>query len=126
MSVKVKNISQKIIGIGEMTVLPGESRVVPDSYAKNPSLMIYKASGYISVSGSADAKDDKAETPKKEDGNGEDAIKELRASQLKALSKMGEDEIGKLANELGINPADCKDDKALKDKVKAELTKLSK
>ena len=124
MAVKITNTSSgKIIGIGNVTVLPGETSVIPDSYANNPSLLAYKKIGHITIKGTPDSS--KKVEEKKEVVNEDNDMKELRKSQLKALGKMSADDIGKLANELGINPADCKDDEALKKAVKAELKKLS-
>ena len=48
---------------------------------------------------------------------------ELRKARLATVDKLNEEELGKLANELGINPADCKDQADVLKKVKAALKK---
>ncbi len=135
--VSVKNISDgKIVGIGEVVVLPGETKAVGDEYAHSASLKAYEDAGFISIIGDAkeaprgytettEASTEEV-TPDNTDDDSEDAILELRKSQIKALPKMNEEEVGKIAKELGINPADCKDAADVKKKVKAELTKLTK
>ena len=47
----------------------------------------------------------------------------LRQSRLASLEGISEEDLGKLANELGINPAECKDQADVLKKVKAALKK---
>lgn len=123
---KIENISEgKIIGIGDVTVLPGETKVVPKEYETNPVLEIYKAMGVAKISG----------TPTKAGSDGADADKEaaakkaaeeaeaLRQARLASLEGITEEALASLANELGINPADCKDQADVLKKVKAALKK---
>ena len=39
---KLKNTSNKIIGIGNVTVLPGETQEIPAAYETSPVLEVYK------------------------------------------------------------------------------------
>ena len=47
----------------------------------------------------------------------------LRKARLASLEGISEEALGSLANELGINPAECKDQKDVLRKVKAALKK---
>ena len=47
----------------------------------------------------------------------------LRQARLAALEGISEEALGKMANELGINPAECKDQADVLKKVKAALKK---
>lgn len=124
---KLKNISNKIIGIGNVTVLPGETREVPSAFETSPVLEVYKKAGFAEISGKPERKPktaeeiaaEKAEADKK---SAEDA-ENLRKARLASLEGISEEDLGKLANELGINPADCKDQADVLKKVKAALKK---
>lgn len=127
MAMKIENISNKIIGIGEITVLPGETKEVPVAFERNPVLEVYKNAGMAKVSG-------KPITPKKstEELEAEKAEAEqkaiedaeaLRKARLAALKGISEEDLGKMALELGINPAECMDQADVLKKVKAALKK---
>ena len=127
MAVKIKNISSgKIIGIGEVSVLPGETKEIPEAYETSPILEIYRKHGFAKITGKPKAVQkaeekaaaDKAAADKKA---AEDA-EALRQSRLASLEGISEEDLGKLANELGINPAECKDQADVLKKVKAALT----
>ena len=66
---KVKNTGRKIISIGEVTILPGETKVVPDSFKGNSALDAVIAKNYLSVVAEKAAKtapsDDKAKASAK-------------------------------------------------------------
>lgn len=124
---KIKNIGGKIIGIGEVTVLPGETKDIPKAYETSPILEVYKINKMAEITGKPSGSvksakqiaDEKAEAEKKA---AEDA-EALRQARLASLDNINEEELGKLANELGINLAECKDQADVLKKVKAALKK---
>ncbi len=129
---KITNISEgKIFNVGDVTVLPGETKEVPAAYETNPTLAIYESMGIAKIIGKPgkQAKDPEqaaAEKAAAEKAAAEKAAaeaEELRKARLATVDKLNEEELGKLANELGINPADCKDQADVLKKVKAALKK---
>ena len=48
---KIENIGNKIIGIGEVTVLPGETKEIPKAYETSPILEVYKQCGAARIIG---------------------------------------------------------------------------
>ena len=127
MAMKIENISTKIIGIGDVTVLPGETKDVPKAFETSPILEVYKAAKLANVTGkpSTPAKTkaqldaEKAEAEKK----AAEEAEALRKERLASLENIDEEGLGKLANELGINPAECKDQADVLKMVKAALKK---
>ena len=128
MAMKIENISTgKVIGIGEVTILPGETKEVPLAYETSPILEVYKQMGFARITGkpSAPAKTQKeleAEKKAAAEKAAADA-EELRKARLASLEGISEEGLASLANELGINPAECKDQADVLKKVKAALTK---
>ena len=129
---KITNISEgKIFNVGDVTVLPGETKEVPAAYETNPTLAIYESMGIAKIIGKPgkQAKDPEqaaAEKAAAEKAAAEKAAaeaEELRKARLATVDKLNEEELGKLANELGINPADCKDQADVLKKVKAARKK---
>lgn len=123
---KLENISEgKIIGIGDVTVLPGEVKDIPQEHETNPILEVYRKCGLVRLIGKAAAKTDGEMAAKKEIAGKKDAgeAETLRQARLKALDGLGEEELGALANELGINPAECRDQADVLKKVRAALKK---
>lgn len=125
---KIENISDgKIIGIGDVTVLPGDVKDIPKAYETSPILEVYKKCGIAKVTGKASAPArtveeiaaEKAEAEKK----ASDEAEALLQSRLASLEGISEENLAKLANELGINPAECKDQADVLKKVKAALKK---
>lgn len=125
---KIENTSSgKIIGIGEVSVLPGETKEVPEAYETSPILEVYRKQGFAKIIGKPKAVQkaeeraaaDKAAAEKK----AEEEAEALRQSRLASLEGIREEDLGKLANELGINPAECKDQADVLKKVKAALKK---
>ena len=125
---KIENISNgKIIGIGDVTVLPGEPQEVPEAYETSPILEVYKKNRLAKITGKPKAveKSEAAKAAEKaaaEKKAAEDA-EALRHARLAALEGISEEDLGKMANELGINPAECKDQADVLKKVKAALKK---
>lgn len=129
---KITNISEgKIFNVGDVTVLPGETKEVPAAYETNPTLAIYESMGIAKITGKPgkqvkDPEQEAAEKAAAEKAAAEKAAaeaEELRKARLATVDKLNEEELGKLANELGINPADCKDQADVLKKVKAALKK---
>lgn len=124
---RIENISEgKIIGIGEVTVLPGETKEIPQAFERSPVLEVYQRMGMAKVSGTpsvvSETEQETEEAAALEKRTAEEA-EALRQARLAALGSMNEEELGKLANELGIHPADCKDQADVLKKVKAALKK---
>lgn len=123
---KIKNISNgKIIGIGGATVLPGETQEVPAAYETNPILEVYKQLGFAEIIGAPEknaAKKEAARTAREKKEKAA-AAEKLRKDRLAAIDTMSDDEVAAIANEYGINPASCKDQEGVREKVKAALEK---
>lgn len=125
---KIENISEgKIIGIGDVTVLPGEVKDIPKAYETSPILEVYKRCGLAKFMGKATtpAKSEEEIAAEKEEAEKKSAeeAEALRQERLKSLDGISEENLAKLANELGINPAECKDQADVLKKVKAALKK---
>lgn len=125
---KLENISNgKIIGIGEVTVLPGETKDIPEAFETSPILEVYKMNGFAKITGkpkSVEKSDaDKAAAEAAAKKKAVEEAEALRQSRLAALEGISEEDLGKMANELGINPAECKDQADVLKKVKAALKK---
>lgn len=127
MAMKIKNIGGKIIGIGDVTVLPGETKDIPAAYETSPILEVYKKQKMAEISGKPTKAGKSAEEVAKEKAAAEKKAAEeaeaLRQARLASLEGISEEDLGKLANELGINLAECKDQADVMKKVKAALKK---
>lgn len=126
---RVKNVSEKIIGIGDATVLPGETQDVPAGYENSPVLKAYRKAKLVELykSNTENTKQKTAEQAAKDEEEAKKkAVEEaenLRLARLASLNGITEEALASLANELGINPADCKDQADVLKKVKAALKK---
>lgn len=126
---KIENISSgKIIGIGEVSVLPGEIKEIPKAYETSPILEVYQRQGFAKIMGKPktawEAEEKAEDAAGKADAEKKDKEAEvLRQARLASLEGISEENLGKLANELGINPAQCKDQADVLKKVKAVLKK---
>lgn len=118
MAIKMTNLSEKVIGVGEATVLPGETKEVPRAFETSPILEVYKNMGLVSLSGKPTAAT-KAVAEKKAEAK---AAAEKKA-KLDSLKDASDEDVAALAQELGINPAECKDLADVRKKVKAALSK---
>lgn len=126
MSIKVKNLSNKIIGFGEVNILPGEAKDIPQDYERNPAIAHYERLGLIKCSGNPTLTEEEMNKELEEKKNAEaeaekKAAEALKKERLAILQKGDVEEVGSLAMELGINPADCKDQADVIKKVKATL-----
>lgn len=127
MAIKMTNLSEKVIGVGEATVLPGETKEVPRAFETSPILEVYKNMGLVSLSGKPTAAT-KAVAEKKAEGDKAKAEAEAKAAaekkaKLDSLKDASDEDVAALAQELGINPAECKDLADVRKKVKAALSK---
>ncbi len=49
---KIENTSNgKIIGIGEVSILPGEMKEIPEAYETSPILEVYQKQGFAKITG---------------------------------------------------------------------------
>ena len=127
MAIKMTNLSEKVIGVGEATVLPGETKEVPRAFETSPILEVYKNMGLVSLSGKPTAAtkavaEKKAEEDKAQAEAAAKAAAEKKA-KLDSLKDASDEDVAALAQELGINPAECKDLADVRKKVKAALSK---
>lgn len=127
MAIKMTNLSEKVIGVGEATVLPGETKEVPRAFETSPILEVYKNMGLVSLSGKPTAAT-KAVAEKKAEEDKAKAEAEAKAAaekkaKLDSLKDASDEDVAALAQELGINPAECKDLADVRKKVKAALGK---
>ena len=124
---RIENTSTKVIGFGEVTILPGEAKEITDKrFLDKFVLETYERLGLIKTeepkkwkAKKEEPKEEPEEAPAEEKVD-EDALREARLESLKDIS---EEDLGALARELGINPAECKDQAAVKRKVRAALKK---
>lgn len=127
MAIKMTNLSEKVIGVGEVTVLPGETKEVPIAFETSPILEVYKNMGLVSLSGKSTAATKAAAEKKAEEDNAKAEAEAKAAAEKKAkldsLKDASDEDVAALAQELGINPAECKDLADVRKKVKAALSK---
>lgn len=127
MAIKMTNLSEKVIGVGEVTVLPGETKEVPRAFETSPILEVYKNMGLVSLSGKSTAATKAAAEKKAEEDKAKAEAEAKAAAEKKAkldgLKDASDEEVAALAQELGINPAECKDLADIRKKVKAALSK---
>lgn len=127
MAIKMTNLSEKVIGVGEVTVLPGETKEVPIAFETSPILEVYKNMGLVSLSGKSTAATKAAAEKKAEEDKAKAEAEAKAAAEKKAkldgLNDASDEEVAVLAQELGINPAECKDLADVRKKVKAALSK---
>ena len=127
MAIKMTNLSEKVIGVGEVTVLPGETEEVPIAFETSPILEVYKNMGLVSLSGKSTAATKAAAEKKAEEDKAKAEAEAKAAAEKKAkldsLKDASDEDVAALAQELGINPAECKDLADVRKKVKAALSK---
>lgn len=130
MALKMTNTSAKVIGIGDVTVLPGETKEVPSAYESSPILEVYKSMGFVILSGKTKAQAEADKKAADEKAAAEKAAADAAAQaeadrkvKLASLKDATDEEVAALAKELGINPAECKDLADVRKKVKAALSK---
>lgn len=123
---KIRNISDgKIIGIGDVTVLPGETREVPGVFETSPVLEVYKRLRLAEIIGTPDKETAKKEAAKsaQEKKARASAAEKLRKERLANIDTMSDEEVAAVAKEYGITPSSCKDLADVRTKVKTVLEK---
>lgn len=124
---RATNISNKIVGFGETVILPGECKEIPVEYERNPVLVHYVRNRIIKVEGEFSEPEMTQEEIEAERKAAElkaaTEREELRQQRLASLNGIAEEDLAKLADELGINMAECKDNADIIKKVKAALKK---
>lgn len=134
MALSITNISEKVIGIGNVTVLPGETQGVPKDFETNPVLLVYKNLGLVTLTKetktAVNAENEKKDEEEKAAQGAAKAAEEAaakadeeRKAKLASLKDASDEDVAALAKELGINPAECKDQADVRKKVKAALSK---
>lgn len=117
MAIKVENVSAKIIGIGDISILPGETKEIVGIFETNPMLKVYENTGLVKITGTPEPvrlTEDEVEDPLA-------LSDEEKQAKLALLPGITEVELYKLANSIGINPASCRDQKDVLRRVKAAL-----
>ncbi len=123
---KAKNISNRVIGIADKILLPDEEMELVAGYEHTDSIIGLVNHGDIKLSGRETKKptnDEVAALKAEENAKAEKEAEELRQQRLASLKDINEEDLAKLADELGINPASCKDQKDVLKKVKKALEK---
>ena len=133
---KLENISEgKVIGIGDVTILPGETKDIPKEFERSPVLEVYKNLGLASIIGSPSTPEktqeelaaEKAAAEKKaaEDAAKakEQALAVVSAMKPAELTLEDQAELFRLSSQYGVNPAECKDQADIIKKLKAVLKK---
>lgn len=126
MGIKITNISAKIIGVGNVTVLPGETKAVPPEYENSNIVGEYKAMGLITIEGKASAKASEEKQAVKAEADSDSKAKAAAAAKkakLDGLKSASDEDVAAMAKEHGINPAECKDLADVRKKVKAALSR---
>lgn len=119
---KLKNNSKsKIIGIGEVTILPEKTATIHDRYREHPIVKFYINRKMVSVI------EEPVEIPvETNDGNSNRDTVDLeviRKARLASLKDITDENLSKLAEELGISPSECVDIADMTKKVRAALRK---
>lgn len=92
---KIKNNSNKIIGIGEQSVLPGETAECPKNYENNPVVKKYIASGVFTRVDDMAGDEVKKEVPAK-------ALSDMTKEELLAYAAEHNIDVGNATTEAGI------------------------
>lgn len=122
---RIENTSTKVIGFGEVSILPGETKEITDKrFLDKFVIETYERLGLIKADGEPKKWKAQEEAPQEEEAPAEEDDGEaLREARLESLKDISEEDLAALARELGINPAECKDQAAVKRKVRAVLKK---
>ena len=93
------NKSKKIIGIGGVTILPDETKEIPEAFERNPILDFYKKKGMAEITGEPRTPAKTAEQIAAEKVEAEKKATEeaetLRKARLASLEGISEEDIGK-------------------------------
>ena len=92
---KIKNNSNKIIGIREQSILPGETAECPKGYENNPVIQKYIASGVFARVDDVSGDEVKREVPEK-------ALADMTKEELLAYAAEHNIDVGNATTEAGI------------------------
>ena len=124
---KLMNISNgKIIGVGNVSILPGETKEVPQGFENHPTLRHYESMGLALLIGKeVQVEEGTVTTTTKKRGRKSNAesAESLRKARLASLDGITDEALARLAQDLGLNPADCIDMADMLSKVKVLLQK---
>lgn len=115
---KITNIGGKAIGIGGLSLLPGETAPLPKDFETNPVILFFEERGFVKLEEASEPQspeengDQKEPAGEKRDGLTKeeviDAIKDMKRSELDAL-----------ANQVGVEIAADDTVPSLKEKLTA-------
>lgn len=112
---KVQNIGGKIVSIGNVTILPGETKPVPDSYASNAAVDCLVEHKNIKL-----IRDEKKEPPASQVQPGEDKPgEEGDGGGKKPLSRMNKAELVEECRKLNIEVSEEDTKDTLAEKIRA-------
>ena len=112
---KVKNIGGKIVNIGSVVILPGETKPVPDSYAGNAAVDCLVEHKNIRL-----IQDEEKEPPASQGQTGEDKSgEEEDGGGKKPLSRMNKAELVEECRKLNIEVSEEDTKDMLAEKIRA-------
>lgn len=118
---KISNIGGKAIGIGGLSLLPGETATLPKGFEENPVIKFFEAKGFVKLEAAKATTPAKAETPPagdKDDGDQND--KELTKEEvIAAIEKMKRGDLDALAAQVGVEVTPEDTVPTLRDKLTA-------
>ena len=124
----VKNTGQKCIGLGDVTILPDETKELPKGYGENhPTVKFYLAKGWLTKAEASAAAESKKGGKAKltdEEKAAVEASKQKAAElkkNLKEVAGMNLEQLRAKATELGIEFAELDAEAALVEKITAKL-----
>jgi len=95
MAMKIKNIGKKIIGIGDVTVLPGKTEEIPKTFERSPILEIYKKMGIAEISGkpasnksNTQGKEADKKAAEKKAAEEAEALRQARLASLEGITEI--------------------------------------
>lgn len=95
---KITNKSGKLIGIGELTLLPGETETLPKDYEKNPVIQFFADTGRVELADDDAGKPAVQTPPPPPPLSPEDELKKV----ISGIKEMKREELDSLAKELGV------------------------
>ena len=111
-----KNTGTKVIGFGDLSLLPGATDELPTGYdEKHPAVAYYIAKGWLTPAPSASAADASAEEASEGAEGGTGAA--VLAARIKELDKMNLEPLRDLAVDLGIDVSSADTKAAIKEKI---------
>lgn len=122
---KVRNISNKIIGVEGVALLPNNEKELKVENEHNGSIMCLVQMGMLERIGDFTEVDEdkvKAEAEAKKEAE-EKKKEEERISNLERLDDMSDAEVGDLAQKLEVKLSECNNQKDVRKKVRKKLSK---